>query len=151
MNNIYKMIELKDIDLLSLNKNMLIQSLRNYFSVENNKRLTNLKKLDINKLIEQIYKYDVNIEVLFNNYYKEIEDQNIIKKIEHKKNLQNVEDKIYKYNSLVRSNKIKLEYEKNRITEEDKTKEINFIETKIKFYENKILKLNEMTYNNLDI
>ena len=143
--------ELKDINLIELNKKFLIQSLKDYYNEENNKKIRNINHLDINKLIEFIFNNNIDIVKLYNNYYNEIIKMNDIKKIEHKKNLQNVEDRLYKYNSFIRSYKIKLEYQKNRITEQDKTEDINKLLNKIKFYENKILKLNNITYDNNNI
>lgn len=143
--------ELKDINLIELNKKFLIQSLKDYYNEENNKKIRNINHLDINKLIEFIFNNNIDIVKLYNNYYNELIKMNDIKKIEHKKNLQNVEDRLYKYNSFIRSYKIKLEYQKNRITEQDKTEDINKLLNKIKFYENKILKLNNITYDNNNI
>ena len=126
-------IELKNINLEELNNNMLKSSLRNYINVEINRRLS---KLDNEKIIEHIKKYDVDIEKLYNNYYVNIQNYNELKNIESKKNIQTVEDKKIKYNNLINSFKNKLEYNK------DNDKEQKYILKKINLINEKINSLN---------
>ena len=131
-----------DIDLEQLNKNLLIDSIKSYMKIEKKGKITNIKNSTFQNLREIIYKYNINIKILYYNYYIELLDEYNAKKIIRKNYLLSYDRLEYNYNQKITTLLLYYENSKNRHNiNNDTTEEQNNYLKKIQYYKNKLNKL----------
>ena len=136
-------IRLKDINLDELNKKLLIESIKIYMRCETTFKITNIKNSTFQNLREIIFKYNINIETLYNKYYIDLLNEFNIKRLERTEYLKSFERLDYKYNQKLTTLLLYYENSKNRHNiNNDTTEEQNNYLKKIQLYKNKLNKLN---------
>ena len=111
-------------------------------------KITNIKNSTLINLIEQIYKYNIDIEKLYNKYYIDLLNEFNIKRLKRTEYLKSFERLDYKYNQKLTTLLNYYENSKNRQNiNNDTTEEQNNYLKKLKHYKNKLNKLNKLQNN----